>query len=68
MFNRAKLQEYIENIGVKQKVISQKTGISETALSSILTGKRRCEVNEFFAICKAIGAEPTKFICNDDSR
>lgn len=67
MFDRIKLQDYIENIGVKQKTISQKTGISETALCNILSGKRKCEVNEFLAICKAIRVSPTKFIAKEDS-
>lgn len=65
MFDRVSLQNYIENVGIKQKVISQKAGISETILSNILSGKRKCEVNEFLAICKALNVTPTKFIKSD---
>lgn len=62
MFSRKRLRDYIREHGYKQKVISEKTGISENALSNILDGKRKCEVNEFFLICKAINATPDEFI------
>lgn len=62
MFDRAKLKEYIENIGIKQKVIAQRANIPEMTLSNILKGKRKCEVNEFIAICDALNVSPMTFI------
>lgn len=62
MFDRNLLQEYLDENGIKQKTISTKSGIDESALSKILTGKRKCEVNEYIAICKALKVKPDKFI------
>lgn len=62
MFNREALQKYIEEQGFKQKAIAAKSGIDDTAFSKILSGNRKCEVNEYIAICKALGVKPNKFI------
>lgn len=66
MFDRNMLQDYIYEKGIKQKFISDKSGIDETVLSKILTGKRKCEVNEYIAICKALKVKPDKFIKTDE--
>lgn len=65
MFDRDKLKKYIDNLGIKQKVIAQKSNMSETTLSNILNGKRKCEVNEFLSICNAISVNPNEFIKTD---
>lgn len=65
MFDREKLLNYINNIGIKQKVICQNTNISESAMSGILTGKRKCEVNEFISICRFLNVNPNEFIRSD---
>lgn len=62
MFDRNLLQNYLDENGIKQKAVSIKSGIDETALSKILAGKRKCEVNEYIAICKALKVKPDKFI------
>lgn len=62
MFDRIVLRNYIDEKGIKQKAISKKTGISETALSKILDGSRKCEVNEYVSICKALNVKPDRFI------
>lgn len=62
MFDRISLQKYISDNGLKQKTIADKAELPESTLSMILTGKRKCEVNEFFAICKAIKVSPMKFV------
>ena len=52
MFNREALQKYIEEQGFKQKAIAAKSGIDDTAFSKILSGNRKCEVNEYIAISR----------------
>lgn len=62
MFNRLALKKFIDESGLKQKAIAEKSGISESKLSLILTGKRGCDVDEYARICKAIGVPLTKFV------
>lgn len=57
-----KLKRYIEQSGIKQKFISEKTGIPEPTLSLILNGKRKCEVGEYASICNILGVEFQYFI------
>lgn len=62
MFDRVALKDYINEMGLKQKSIADKAGLSQSKLSLILTGERKCEVNEYAKICKAIGVPLNKFI------
>lgn len=62
MFNRIALKNYIDEVGLKQKAIAEKAGITESQLSLILNGKRSCDVDEYARICKAVGVSITKFI------
>lgn len=57
-----KLKRYIEEIGVKQKYISEKASIPEPKLSQILNGKRKCEVGEYASICNVLGVEFETFV------
>ena len=57
-----KLKRYIEQNGIKQKFISEKTSIPEPTLSLILNGKRKCEVGEYASICNALGVEFELFV------
>lgn len=60
--NMNALKEFIRDIGIKQKIISQKTGIPEVQLSLILQGKRRCEAGEYASICKVLNVNPNRFL------
>lgn len=59
-----KVSKYISNNGIKQRYISEKTGIPENILSMILNGKRKMEADEFINIVIAIGVDPNYFINN----
>jgi transcriptional regulator with XRE-family HTH domain len=56
------IKAFIELSGLKQKAISEKAGISETALSLILQGKRRCEIGEYATICWVLNVSTDKFL------
>lgn len=56
------LREQVEKSGLKQKVISEKAGLSETALCLILQGKRKCETGEYASICAALGVPVDAFL------
>lgn len=55
-------KKYIEDSGMKQKAISEKTGVPETALCLILQGKRKCEIGEYANICTALNIPMEKFL------
>lgn len=46
--------------GVKQKDLARKLGKSQSFVSRIEGGQRRVDVIEFYAIARALGADPTK--------
>lgn len=56
------MKEYIKKTGLKQKAISEKSGIPEVRLSLILQGKRKCEAGEYASICRIIGVTHDKFM------
>lgn len=56
------LRKQVEESGLKQKSISERAGLSETALCLILQGKRKCEIGEYANICLALGVSMEKFL------
>jgi len=52
---RDALIDYVSNIGIKQIVICDKTGIPQTSMSAIMNRKRQIEVDEYAKICDALG-------------
>lgn len=57
-----RMKNTIETLGIKQKVISERAGISESALCLILQGKRKCEAGEYAGLCKAINVGINEFL------
>ena len=53
-----KLREMIAERGLKQKFIAEKIGISETALSAMLNGNQKIDVDTFFAIAVVLHMSP----------
>ena len=53
-----KLREAINQSGLKQKFIAEKIGISEAALSSMLNGNQKIDVDTFFAIVELLRMTP----------
>lgn len=52
----------IDSLGIKQKAISEKIGLSESALCLILQGKRKCEAGEYAGICNAMNVGIGEFL------
>lgn len=48
----------VKDSGLKQKFIADEIGISESSFSSILAGKRRVDVDEFFSLCRVLKKKP----------
>lgn len=53
-----KLRAAIDERGLKQKFIAEKIGISETALSAMLNGNQKIDVETFFAIARVLRMTP----------
>lgn len=62
MFDKDKLKKYLDDNGIKQKYVAKKAGMTEETFSKILSGKRKCDVNEFLAICNALNKKPDDFV------
>ena len=60
-----KISKYITENGIKQKYISEKSGIPENALSMILNGKRKLDADEFVEIILVLGVDANYFINSD---
>ena len=54
----AKLKAAIDASGLKQKFIAEKVGISEAALSNMLNGNQKIDIDTFFAIAVVLRMTP----------
>lgn len=56
------MKQYIDDAGLKQKVIAQRANMREDTVSIMLNNKRKMTIDEYVVLCRAIGVSPTKFI------
>lgn len=49
-----RIKAAIEDSGLKQTYIAKNMGVSEPVLSSIINGKRKVSVEDFFALCNVL--------------
>lgn len=49
------IKKYLEDNGIKQNYLSEKTGIPTCIINVILNNKRKIEANEYMKICDALG-------------
>lgn len=57
-----KIKKYIDENGITQAFLSEKTGISRPKLNLALSGKRRMTFEEYELICGALGVEAGHFL------
>lgn len=55
------LAKIVEQRGIKQIYISEKTGLSADVISKILRSERKMTAEEFLAICDALDINPNEF-------
>lgn len=55
------IKKYLEENGIKQAFVSEKTGISAPILNMMLNDNRKIEANEYMKICDAIGVPLEQF-------
>lgn len=57
-----KIKKYLEDNGISQVYISEKTGIEKVKLNLALNGNRRLTFPEYEMICWALGVNTDKFL------
>lgn len=55
------ISDYIKANGIKCSVISDKTGITQSALSRIMNGRRKIKADEFVLLCYTLNIDPKVF-------
>lgn len=55
------IKKYLEDNGIKQIFVSEKTGIPASILNMMLNDNRKIEANEYMRICDAIGVPLEQF-------
>lgn len=65
MFDNNAVGELIKEKGYKQKAIAEKAKITESQLSLIISGKRKCDVEEYVRICTALNVPIKTFLIED---
>lgn len=58
----AKIKNYLQENGIKQKWLSEKTGIQDTKISMTLNGHRRLTFAEYELICGALDLTVDTFL------
>lgn len=56
-----KLKDVLEDRGIKQSYLCEKTGLSADSVSRILRGTRKISAEEFLNICEALNLDPRSF-------
>ena len=55
------IKKYLEDNGIKQAFVSEKTGIPAPILNMMLNDNRKIEANEYMKICDAINVPLEQF-------
>ena len=57
-----RVADYIQNSGIMQKFIAEKTGLSPVKVSLILNLKQTMTADELELFCKALNKQPNDFM------
>lgn len=60
-----KIRQYLEEKGIKQTFLAEKTGLTNSTISDMLRGARKIYTTEYFKICKALDV-PFDFFYEDE--
>lgn len=60
----AKIKSYLQERGIKQTFLAEKTGMTNSIISDICNNDRKVECVEYFKICKALNL-PLEYFFND---
>ena len=57
-----RIQGHINDIGLKQRVVAQKSGYTEKQFSAMMTGRKKITAVDIERICFALNVSPSEFI------
>lgn len=55
------IRKYMDDKGIKQVFLADKTGIKPQIINAMLQGTRKIETIEYFLICDALEVQPEYF-------
>ena len=61
-----KIKDYLNNKGISQTFVSNKTGIPISTLNAALNGNRKILAEEYFLICQALEIPLDTFVKEDE--
>lgn len=61
-----RVAEYVQNNGIMQKFIADKTGMTTVKVSNILNLNQKMTADDFELFCKALKRQPSDFIHVED--
>lgn len=56
-----RIASYLAKNGIKHSIVATKSGMTKQAFSSAMRGERKISVEEYVAICRAIGVSTDAF-------
>ena len=62
-----RIKAYLEDNGIKQVFLSDKTGIPSMVLSNMFSGQRKIEVMEYYKICQALKVDLLTFLVDGEA-
>lgn len=62
----SEIKSYINKIGIKQKVIAEKIGMTDTQFSAVINGNRKLEAGEYASLCNVLNVPFDKFVRNKE--
>lgn len=64
----SKIKQYLDDKGITQAFVSEKTGMKAPILSATLSGKRRLLAEEYINICNALEVSADYFATSEDNK
>lgn len=61
-----KIKNYLNEKGIKQTFLAEKTGFTNSIISDMCLGNRKIECVEYYKICKALGVPLDTFLVGED--
>lgn len=58
----ARIKKYLQEHGIKQSFLAEKTGLTDSIISDICINDRKIECVEYYTICKALDLPMEYFI------
>ena len=62
LFDRKRLRDYFRTNNLKQRDVAQAIGVTESTLSMILSGERKCSLATYAQLCALLNVPMGEFI------